>query len=56
MNGIQRVADEDGESIAGDGNKKVQSPEVGKGGIWKLLELRNAAFHCSILMPCPVVQ
>lgn len=34
MNGIWRVVDEGGEkSIAGDGDRKVKSPEVGKGGI-----------------------
>jgi hypothetical protein len=51
---IQVGVDEGGEkNIPGLWGQKSSKPRVWKGGIWKLLEFRNVAFHFGVLNASP---
>lgn len=41
------------EEHSGAGDRKVKSPEVEQGGIWKPLEIRSVAFYLGIFNALP---
>lgn len=51
MNGIWAVVDggQVDEEHSSDGDRKVKSPKVEQGGIWKPLEIRSVAFYLGYL-------